>query len=74
MTLNTDLKAFVSRDGGNNWTPITLADEGDFETGKQILAGSADISGQPSGTSMKWNVTTHNETALKIHGVALQWS
>ena len=74
VTLNTDLKAWASRDGGTSFTQITLADEGDFETGKQILAGSADISGQPSGTSMKWKITTHNTTALNIHGVALQWS
>ncbi len=74
MTPNTDLKAFVSRDGGTTFTQITLADKGDFETGKLIRAGSVDISGQPSGSSMKWKITTHNSTALIIHGVALQWS
>ena len=74
VTPNTDLKAWASRDGGTTWTQITLADEGDYATGKQILAGSADISGQPSGTSMKWKVTTLNTKELKLHGVALQWS
>lgn len=74
VTINTDLKAYVSRDGGTSFTQITLADEGDFETGKQILAGSVDISAQPSGSSMKWKLTSHNNAELRIHGVALQWS
>jgi hypothetical protein len=74
VTLNTDLKAYASRDGGTTWTQITLADEGNYESGKQILAGLADISGQPSGASMKWKLTTHNAKELKLHGVALQWS
>jgi hypothetical protein len=74
VTLNTDLKAFVSRDGGTSFTQTTLFDEGDYATGKKILAGSIDISGQPSGTSMKWKLTTHNAKDLRVHGVALQWS
>ena len=74
VTINTDLKAFVSRDGGTTFTQITLIDEGNFETSKQLLAASIDISGQPTGTSMKWKITTHNTKALKIHGIALQWS
>lgn len=73
VTLNTDLKAYASRDG-TTFTQITLADEGDYESGKQILTGSVDISGQPAGTSMKWKLTTHNTKRLKVHGVALQWS
>ncbi|MCH7870681.1 MAG: hypothetical protein IID33_03175 [Planctomycetes bacterium] len=56
------------------WTQITLADEGDYETGRRILAGSADISGQPTGTDMKWILATHNTTEMRIHGVALPWS
>ncbi len=73
VTLNTDLKAWASRDGGTTWTQITLAEEADLATGR-ILTGSADISGQPSGTSMKWKVTTHNNTELRLHGAALEWS
>jgi len=73
VTLNTDLKAYVSRDGGTTWTQITLAKEATLTTG-QILTGSADISGQPSGTSMKYKVETLNTKEQKIHAVALQWS
>ena len=53
VTVNTDLKAYASRDGGTTYTQITLTDEGDYDTNQQILAGTVDISGQPSGTSMK---------------------
>lgn len=73
ITINTDLKAYISRDGGTTWTQVTLADEGDYETGKQILTGSVDISGQPAGTSMEYKIETLNNKDLKIHGVGELW-
>ena len=73
-TINADIKAYVSRDGGTTYTQITLADQGDYESGKQILSGKVDISAQPSGTSMKWKVETLNNKNLNLHGVSLSWS
>ncbi|MBC8337136.1 MAG: hypothetical protein H8E39_00455 [Alphaproteobacteria bacterium] len=73
ITPNTDLKAYASRDGGATWTQITLTQDATLGTGR-ILTGSADISAQPSGTSMKYKVETLNTKEQKIHGVALQWS
>ncbi len=73
ITENTDLKAYVSRDGGTTWTQATLSDEGDYETGKRILTGIADISGQPAGTSMKWKIETLNIKSLKLHGIGELW-
>ncbi len=52
---------------------ITLANDGEYESGKNILTGSGDISGQPSGTSMEYNLITANEKDLKIHGTSLAW-
>jgi hypothetical protein len=72
-TINTDLKAYVSRDGGTTYSQVTLTDEGDYETSKRILSGTVDISGQPSGTSMKYKITTHNNKGLKLHGTGLLW-
>ena len=74
-TLNTDIIAYVSRDGGSNFTQATLADEGYItgSSGQRILAGSATISGQPSGTSMRWKLALANN-AVKIHGVSLSWA
>ena len=73
-TLNTDVIASVSRDG-TNFTNATLSDSGYVtgSSGQRILTGQADISGQPSGQSMRWKLALANN-AVKIHGVSLQWS
>jgi hypothetical protein len=71
---NTDLKAYASRDNGANWVQATLVDEGDYGSGKRILTGSADISGQAEDKTMKWKITTHNLKTLKLHGVGKLWS
>ena len=77
-TLNTDIKAYVSRDNGSNWTQGTLASEGGWGTNKKILTfHNLDISGQPSGTGMRYKITTHNQSATKmtrIHAVSLAWA
>ena len=74
-TLNTDIIASISRDGGSNFTTATLSDSGYVtgSSGQRILTGTATISGQPSGQSMRWKLALANN-AVKIHGVALQWS
>jgi hypothetical protein len=74
-TLNTDVIASVSRNNGSNFTTVTLTDSGYVtgSSGQRILTGQADISGQPSGQSMKWKLQLANQT-VKIHGVSLQWS
>ena len=74
-TLNTDIIASVSRDGGTTFTNATLTDSGYVtgSSGQRILTGQATISGQPSGQSMRWKVALANNT-VKIHGVSLQWA
>jgi len=77
ITINTDLKAYVSRDGGTNYSEVTLTDEGDYASGKRILAGSVDVSGQPSGTSMRYKIRGFNNSGdakeFNLHGVCLTW-
>ena len=78
-TINTDVKGYVSRDGGSNWTQGTLIDEGSWGTNKKILAfHNLDISSQPSGTSLKYKITTHNQSAgskeTRIHATSLAWA
>ena len=72
VTPNTDLLAYVTRDGGTTWTQATLTEEANLSTGR-ILTGTADISAQPAGTSMAWKLITANTKELKIHGVGLEW-
>ena len=74
ITLNTDIKAYVSRDDGTTWTQITLTDEGNYSGSKRILTGEADISAQPSGTDMVYKIESLNTKDLKIHGTALSWA
>ena len=73
-TLNTDIIASVCRDG-TNFTTATLSDSGYVtgSSGQRILTGQADISGQPSGQSMRWKLQLANNQ-VKIHGVSLSWA
>ena len=73
VTVNTDIKAEISRDGGSNWTFVTLA-EGSTNSNFINYEGSVDISGQPSGTSMKYRVTTLNTKEIRVSGVVLRWA
>ena len=77
-TLNTDVKGFISRDSGTTFTQGTLVDEGSYATStKRIIAfHDLDISGQPSGTSVCYKITTHNQSSSKstrIHAVSHGW-
>lgn len=73
ITINTDVTAEVSRDGGTTWTAVTLALSTNLN-GVKVYEGIATISGQPSGTSMRWRVKTVNNKNVDVSGVVLQWS
>ena len=76
ITINTDLTAEVSRNGGSNFTSCTLALNttlGATST-KYYESASTDISSQPSGTSMVYRIKTLNTKDIEVHGVALKWS
>lgn len=73
-TLNTDLTLEFSRDGGTTWTSATLTDEGSYNASVNILTtGDLDLTGQPSGTSMKYRFTTANSKQQLLHGIYMQW-
>ena len=77
ITLDTDLKGYVSRDGGTTYTQTPLTLDTTYETGKRLVSGSVDISGQPSGTNMKYKIETLNQSVTKVcrlHGASLLWS
>ena len=78
-TINTDIKAYISRNGSAFSSQVTLTDEGDWGTNKRILAAhDVDLSGITSGTSMKYKITTHNQSSgskiTKIHATSLAWA
>ena len=77
-TINTDVKAYVSRDGGTTYTELTLVNEGTYATNTKILAAhDVDISSQPSGTSMKYKIETLNQSSgskeTNIGAVSFGW-
>ena len=76
-TVNTDLKAYVSRDSGTTWTQATLSSEGTTGGHTILTAHNVDISSQPSGTSMRYKIETLNQSASKetrIQAVSLGWA
>jgi len=75
ITLNTDLKAYISKDDGSTWAEATLSNEGNYDTSKKVLVANADLSlsGIGSGTDMVYKLVTDNEKDLKIHGTSLLW-
>jgi hypothetical protein len=73
ITLNTDIKGYVSRDNGATYSQVTLEDCGSYVSGAQILQGVVDISAQPSGTNMKYKIESLNNKDLKLHGAAISW-
>lgn len=76
-TVNTDLKAYVSRDNGTTWTQATLTSEGTTGGHTILTAHNVDISSQPSGTSMRYKIETLNQGSSKetrIQAVSLGWA
>jgi hypothetical protein len=74
ITLNTDLIAEVSRDNGTTWTAVTLTELNSFNDDSVIVAGSANVSSQPSGTNLRYRVRSLNNKNFKLHGTARLWA
>jgi hypothetical protein len=74
VTLNTDLKAYASRDDGITFTQGTLVDKGDYDADKRFLVAEIDVSGQPAGTDMVYKLVTDNLKELQIHASGKVWN
>ena len=76
-TINTDIKAYISRDGSAYTSAVTLASQGTTGGHTILTANGVDLSGITSGTSMRWKIETLNQSAAKetrIQAVSLGWS
>ena len=73
-TLDTDLVAQVSADGGSNYVSAPLTAAGTFSTGI-LIAKSNDITISNTGTAPKYKISFANQVAStkvqQVHGVAL---
>jgi len=73
-TLDTDLIAEVSADGGTNWTAAPLTAAGTFSTGI-LIAKSNDITISNTGTAPKYRISFANQADgtknTQVHGASL---
>lgn len=73
-TAGTDYTLEFSRDDGANWTAATLT-EIYTAPGSIRVCGTnlVDVSGQPSGTSLRWRFKTLNNKNVELHDALLYW-
>jgi hypothetical protein len=73
-TLNTDLVAKISANGGTNYETVTLTALGTFSTGI-LMASAQNVTISNTGTSMKYQIAFANQVIgskeTQVHGVAL---
>jgi hypothetical protein len=73
ITINTNLQAFISRDGGTTFTQATLAEITDLGV-QRILTATVDLTAQPAGTSMVYKIIASGDKKLLVHATSLQWN
>lgn len=74
LTPGTDFTVEVSRDNGTTWTAVTMSLIIPPMSGVKMYEGSASVTGQPSGTAMKWRLKSLTNKAIIASGVVLQYS
>ena len=75
-TINTDIKAYISRNGSAYTSAVTLVSKGTTGGQEICVANDVDLSGITTGTSMRYKIETLNQSAAKftrIQGVSLGW-
>lgn len=74
ITLNTDFIAYASRDGGTTYTAFVLTKITTLPGSIAVYqSAELDISGQPSGTSMRWKIVSANNKSFEAHAAYLYW-
>lgn len=72
QTLNTDTVFSISRNNGSNFSAVTMAESGTYNSsGVKIYTGTVDVSGQPSGTQLVLKITSTLNKRFTIHGYSL---
>jgi hypothetical protein len=74
VTLNTDYKISVTRDGGTTWTYAALNDRYTVGALHVLESDVVNVSGQPSGSVVKWRIETANGKMVETHDIYLSWS
>jgi len=73
VTLGTDLKVRVSRDGGSNWSAFgAVAEVVAYDASYNLIKADFPASALPAtGTSLKWELTTYNGKEIRVRAAAL---
>lgn len=75
ITLNTDLKVEVSRDGGTNWSSygnLRLVEA--YDATYNLYKADFTAAVLPTtGTSLLWRLTSYNNMQINVRGAALFW-
>lgn len=71
-TINTDVTLEISRDGGTTFTAAVLTELRDAGSGRKAYVADVDLTGQPTGTSVKLRGKQLNGTAGRWHRWAAQ--
>lgn len=69
--LGTDLTIELSRDGGATYTAGTVTSLASYDGTYSIIKGRADVSAQPSGTSLMCRIKTLNSKAQRVGAPAV---
>jgi hypothetical protein len=73
-TAGTDYALDFSRDNGTTWTTATLTELYTAPGSIRVVETNlVDVSGQPSGTSLRWRFRTGNGKMVELHDALLYW-
>jgi hypothetical protein len=73
LTLDSDVKAWASRDNKVTWTQSPLELKSVIYNNIHLVSGVADVTGQPAGTDMVVKITSHNGKKIKVLDGGMQW-
>ena len=72
QTLNTDTVFQISRNNASNFSAITMAESGTYNSaGVKIYTGTVDVSSQPSGSQIVLKMTTTATKGFTLHGYSI---
>lgn len=75
VTLNTDIKGWVSRDGGTTYKQATLSLEDNAgESPQNVISNVVDMAGEPTGTAMRYKITIHNDKQQHVLATQFLWN
>ena len=78
LTINTEFKAYASRESIPNWVEGNLSKIADLSDGYELWRAEIDVSGNAAGTSMRWRITTNEVSSpysqFDINRIKMEWS